>query len=186
MTITVLIIIAVIILLLSIVAIIYNKLIKQQQLSNEAFASMDVFLKKRYDLIPMLVSVTKGAKEYESNVLKEIVELRSQGLNGDLSRGRLGQNELRLSERINQLLVLVENYPDLKVNESFQQLHQSLVKIEDDISKARRYYNATVRHYLTYKQQFPNVIVATLFKFPTLEYFAVNDNSERNAPMVQL
>ena len=58
--------------------------------------------------------------------------------------GDLGKNELKLSDRINQLLVLVENYPDIKANQSFQQLHQSLVKIEDDISKARRYYNATV------------------------------------------
>lgn len=186
MTITVLIIIAVMALFISFVAIIYNKLIKQQQMSNEAFASMDVFLKKRYDLIPMLVSVTKGAKEYEANVLKEIVELRSQGLNGNLSVKNLGRNELKLSERINQLLVLVESYPDIKASQSFQQLHQSLVQIEDDISKARRYYNATVRHYLTYKQQFPNVIVAALFNFPTIEYFAVNDTSERIAPTVQL
>lgn len=165
---------------------VYNQLIKHQQMSNEAFASMDVFLKKRYDLIPMLVSVTKGARDHEANVLKEIVELRSQGLHGNLSVSELGQNELKLSDRINQLLVLVEDYPDIKANQSFQQLHQSLVKIEDDISKARRYYNATVRHYLTYKQQFPNVIVAAMFSFPMIEYFAVNDSAERNAPTVVL
>lgn len=188
MTITTILIIISVILLLIIIGIIstYNQLIKHKQMSNEAFASMDVFLKKRYDLIPMLVSVTKGARDYEANVLKEIVELRSQGLNGNLSVGDLGKNELKLSDRINQLLVLVENYPDIKANQSFQQLHQSLVKIEDDISKARRYYNATVRHYLTYKQQFPNVIVASMFNFPMIEYFAVNDLTERNAPTVEL
>ncbi|GAA5103999.1 LemA family protein [Wohlfahrtiimonas larvae] len=165
---------------------IYNQLIKHQQMSKEAFAGMDVFLKKRYDLIPMLVSVTKGARDYEANVLKEIVELRSQGLNGNLSVGDLGKNELKLSDRISQLLVLVENYPEIKANQSFKQLHESLVKVEDDISKARRYYNATVRHYLTYKQQFPNVIIASMFHFPMIEYFAVDDSTERNAPTVSL
>lgn len=165
---------------------IYNQLIKQRQMANEAFASMDVFLKKRYDLIPMLVAVTKGAKDYESNVLKEIVELRSQGLSGNLSVGDLGQNELKLSDRIHQLLILVEAYPEIKANQSFQQLHTSLVEVENDISKARRYYNATVRHYLTYKQQFPNVIVASIFKFPVIEYFAVDDATERKAPRFSL
>lgn len=165
---------------------VYNQLIKDRQMTDEAFASMDVFLKKRYDLIPMLVSVTKGAKDYESNVLQEIVKLRSQGLSGQLSVSALGKNEQQLGDRIQQLLVLVESYPDIKANTNFQQLHQSLVEVEDDISKARRYYNATVRHYLTYKQQFPNVIIASLFNFANVEYFAVNDSSERNAPKVSL
>lgn len=184
---TILIIISVAALLIMIFTVtVYNQLIKHRQMSNEAFASMDVFLKKRYDLIPMLVSVTKGARDYEANVLKEIVALRSQGLNGNLSVGDLGKNELKLSDRIHQLLMLVENYPDIKANHNFQQLSESLVKIEDDISKARRYYNATVRHYLTYKQQFPNVIIASMFNFPMIEYFAVNDSTERNAPTITL
>ncbi len=188
MTITTIFIIILVILLLIIIGIIsvYNQLIKHQQMSNEAFASMDVFLKKRYDLIPMLVSVTSGARDHEAKVLKEIIDLRSQSLNGKLSVGKLGENELKLSDRINQLLLLLESYPDIKANQNFQQLHQSLVQIEDDISKARRYYNATVRHYLTYKQQFPNVIIASMFNFSGIEYFAVNDAVERNAQTISL
>lgn len=183
---TTIIILVIVVVLLIIMITIYNSLIKQKQMTSEAFASVDVFLKQRYDLIPMLVSVTKGAKEYESTVLKEIVELRSKGLSGGLSVGELGHNEQQLSDRINQLLVLVENYPEIKANVSFQKLHDSLVTIEDNISKARRYYNATVRHYMTYKYQFPNVIVAALLRFSTVEYFAVDNDAERIAPNVQL
>lgn len=163
----------------------YNSLIKQQQMTREAFSSMDVFLKKRYDLIPMLVSVTKSAKDHEASVLQDIVALRAKGMSGQMSVAALGENEQMLSDKINQLLVLVENYPDIKANTNFQKLHDSLVSIEEDLSKARRYYNATVRHYMTDRTQFPSIFIASAFNFPKADYFSVNDPSERSVPSIQ-
>lgn len=174
MTIT-MIISAIVTIILIVMIVIYNALIKQRQMTLEAFSGIDVYLKQRYDLIPPLVSAVKGATDQESFVLNEIVALRSKGLKGHLSVGELGQNEQRLSECIQQLLVSMEHYPELKNHLNFQKPQDLLENIETNLRDAHRNYNIAVRHYLTYKQQFPNVIVAALFNFSDVEYFELEN-----------
>ncbi len=153
----------------------YNGFVRKQNLIDEAFATMDVYLVKRYDLIPNLVSTVKGYAAHEAETLEKIVNARNRGA----SRADQLQNEGEISSQIKSIFALAESYPDLKANTSFLNLQQTLTGIEDEIAKSRKYYNAVVRDYNTAIASFPGSIVANMKNFLREPLFEVSSEAQR-------
>ncbi len=156
----------------------YNGFVRQRNKVEEAFATMDVYLKQRYDLIPNLVETVKGYAKHEKDTLQEVIAARSKAMNAKSSDETIIE-ENNLTQTLKTLFALAENYPDLKANESFLNLQAQLQKIEVDIAQARKYYNAVVRTYNTGVELFPQSIIAGLFKFERKSMFEVSDDSQR-------
>ena len=178
------IIIAVVLVVLVVLLIVYNRLVSLRNKVNEAFATMDVFLKKRFDLIPSLVEVVKGYARHETDVLLQVTSFRSGA--SDANRGQVLAGEGRISDALKSLFAVVEAYPELKANNSFLTLQQQLAKMEDEISLSRRYYNGSVREYNNLCQMFPLNLVASAFGFKSMPMFSVGSDAERKAVNVDL
>lgn len=164
-------IIIVLIIILSIV--LYNRIVSLNVRCKNAWASIDNQLKRRADLIPNLVEVTKGYAKYESETLEKLVLARSESITD-----KAKQSE-EISKNLNKLLALTENYPELKASELFQNLQIELVGTEDKIAYARQFYNDTVQHFNTTIMMFPNNIFANILKFEEKEYFKVSDEDKK-------
>lgn len=177
------ILIALALLLLSAGIWMYNRLIRNRNRVSEAWAGIDVQLQKRSELVPNLVKVVKGYASHESAVFEEVAHIRATGETRVDARA---QQETALSRSLGRLFALAEDYPDLKASEGFQQLHNSLIEIEDDLQFARRYYNGAVRDNNNLVEGFPSNIVAGLFNFKLAEFFEIELASQRSAPDVQL
>ena len=172
-----------IIILLVAVVWIYNRLVLKRNLVNEAWAGIDVQLQKRSELVPNLVQTVKGYASHESSVFEEVAHIRSTG---DTRVDARARQETALSRSLGRLFALAEDYPDLKASEGFQQLHASLVEIEDQLQYARRYYNGAVRDNNNMVQSFPSNVIAGVFKFTQAEFFEIELASQRSAPDVEL
>lgn len=171
-------------LLLAIAAIwMYNRLVRTRNLVAEAWAGIDVQLQKRSELVPNLVQTVKGYASHESAVFEEVVQNRHSG---ETRVGTRAKQETALSRSLGRLFALVEDYPDLKASKGFQQLHTSLVEIEEHLQYARRYYNGAVRDNNNLVESFPSNIVANIFKFKLAEFFEIELTSQRSAPDVNL
>lgn len=157
----------------------YNELVTLRNNVLEAFATMDVSLKKRWDTIPNLVEIVKGYTKHEKETLESLVGLRNQAY-GSLSV----EEKLNLSQKagngLGKLLALAEAYPELKANSNFLDLSGRLSQIEEDISQARRYYNGAVRSYNNKVQHFPSNLLAGLFGFEPFKMYEVNDYEREN------
>lgn len=173
------ILIGIVILLVLICLIIYNSLVKSRNLVKEAFSTMDVYLKKRWDLVPNLVEVVKGYTSYENSTLTKITELRANSYNDLTMDKKINVNE-QLTNAISNIIAISENYPELKASENFLNLSNNLTKIEDDIANSRKYYNGTVRIYNNKIQMFPSNIVASLFKFKEASMFEAGIEEKNN------
>lgn len=156
----------------------YNSLVKLRQKSEEAFSTMDVFLKKRFDLIPNLVETVKGYAKHEKETFENIAKARAS-VSGATSDEEKLKAEGELGHAITRLLAVVENYPELKANTNFTSLQSSLSEMENEISGARRYYNGVIRTYNTKVETIPTNIIANIFNFQKKPYFEVSDESER-------
>ena len=156
----------------------YNRLVKLRNGAEEAFKSIDIFLKQRYDLIPNLVNTIKGYTQYESGTLEKIVQLRSQAMSAHGTDGGAAENAL--SGALKSVFALAENYPDLKANQEFLQLQETLTGLEESIQRARRYYNASVRDLNTTVEMFPGNIFASMFGFSKMDYFEVDEAETQN------
>ena len=156
----------------------YNGLVKLRNLVEEAFATMDVYLKKRYDLIPNLVETVKGYAAHEAGTLEKVVQARNMAASAGSVEDRI-QGENMLSGALKSLFALAEAYPDLKANTNFMDLQVQLQKVEEDIANSRKYYNATVREYNTKTEVFPYNIIAGIFKFTRKALFEVTEEAER-------
>lgn len=178
------IIIGVFILILIYSLFVYNSFIKLSNIVKEAFATMDVYLKKRWDLIPNIVESVKGYANHEKSSLEKIVNLRNSNYSAMNTNEKIDTNE-KITSSIYKLMVLAENYPDLKSNQNFLDLSSQLTKIENDIANARKYYNAVVKHINNKVQMFPSNILAKLFGFKTMKMFEA-DNSEKENIKVEL
>lgn len=176
--------IGIVILLLVIILVGYNSLVMLRNKVKEAFATMDVSLKKRYDLIPALVEVVKGYAGHEAQTLQKVTQMRGAVNNNDLNGQIAG--EVRIGDALKTLFAVVEAYPDLKANNSFLSLQQQLSQMEDEIALSRRYYNGSVREYNNRCQVFPFNLIASLFGFKAMPMFAVNSDAERQAVNVNL
>ncbi len=151
----------------------------------EAWSGIDVQLKKRYDLIPNIVKVVQSYAAHEKNLLESITHLRAKGIDAQtLKEQELA--EVGLTKALGSLFVVVENYPELKANENFLELQRDLSKVENDLQKARRYYNGSVRNYNILIEQFPSNLVAGAFNHKQGDYFDIKNDTERDVPQVTL
>lgn len=177
MIIKILIVIGIIVLIYILLTI--NSLIRLNNKVKEAFATMDVYLKKRWDLIPNLVEVVKSYSNYEKNTLQNVINLRNNNYDELNYDDKLKTNN-KLSENITKLFALVENYPEIKANENFLKLSDNLTKIEDEIANSRKYYNAIIRIYNNKVEMFPSNIIAKLFKFKVKTMYEIKENEKES------
>ena len=165
---------------------IYNALVKATQMVKEAWSGIDVQLKRRSDLIPNIVESIKGYAGHEKDTLREVTEMRTRVQavpEGDIA-GRAVAEGL-LSQALGKLMAVAEAYPDLKANENFLQLQQTLDKIEGEVQMSRRYYNGAARDLNVKVESFPSNFVANYFKFQTAEFFEIENATDRNVPEVK-
>lgn len=168
----------IVLLLVAITVGMYNGLIKLRNRVKEAWADIDVQLKRRYNLIPNLVESVKGYASHEENVFIKVTEARSNAINATGIKGQ-GQAENMLSGALKSLFAVAESYPDLKANQNFLQLQNELVDTEDKIQAARRFHNSVVRDLNTKIEQVPNNIIANMFNFKLEEFFEIENKEER-------
>jgi LemA protein len=172
------------IILIAVGIALYNKLVQLRNRSENAWADIDVQLRRRYDLIPNLVETVKGYAGHEKTTLENVTKARQQAISvtGDIAK--MAQAENFLTQTLRQLFAVAEAYPDLKANQSFLDLQAQLSKIEEVLSEARRYYNAVVRDLNTAIETVPTNFVASIFSFKKREYFELEDAAAREAPKV--
>ena len=154
--------------------VLYNRLIADRNQARQGYADIDVQLKRRADLVPQLVEAVKGYAGYEKALLTTVTELRANALAAQGGAPRFAL-EKQLGERLQQLVLLQENYPQLKADANFRDLSAKLVEVEDHLQYARRFYNGAVKQYVTRLESFPDVIVARLFRFQPLPFFETDD-----------
>lgn len=157
----------------------YNSFVKLNNKLKEAFSTMDVYLKKRWDLIPNIVETVKGYAKHEKDTLKEVVELRNSVYDKMSNDEKIKTNE-QLSSGISKIMALAESYPELKANENFKDLSNQLVKVEDDIANSRKYYNGVVRIYNNKVEMFPSNIFAKIFGYKSKSMFKASENEREN------
>ncbi|NJK55817.1 MAG: LemA family protein [Pleurocapsa sp. SU_5_0] len=158
---------------------IYNSLIAQKNQVSKSFSTVDVLLKKRWDLIPNLVAVVKNHMQFEQQTLAEITRLRSQVMSGDISNDQRLTLENQISRTMGNIVVQIENYPELKSDRHVTQLLESLNETEEQISAARRFYNTAVTEYNNALEMFPSNLVANYMRYQAKELF-VTPAEERN------
>jgi LemA protein len=163
----------------------YNSLASLRQLAANAWADIDVQLKRRHDLVPTLVAVVKGHAGYEKGTLQAVVEARSRAVAAG-GPAAAGEAERVLAGSVRQLVALAEAYPELKAGASFLELQRNLTAIEDHVQNARRYYNAVVRDLNTRMAQFPANLIAGAMGFHSREFFGLSDESEGSSPTIDL
>jgi LemA protein len=149
---------------------IYNGLIRLKNRVDEAWSDIDVQLKRRYDLIPNLVSTVKGYASHEKEVFEKVTEARTQAM-GAQSAADKAKAENALSQTLKSLFAVAEAYPDLKANQNFLELQRELSDTEDKIQASRRFYNGNVRDFNTKIQVFPNNVFAGMLGFTAREFF---------------
>ena len=173
------IVIAVIVIIVLYALITYNNFIKLKNMVKEAFATMDVYLKKRWDLIPNIVETVKGYAKHEENTLKEVVELRNSSYDSMSDDEKVKANQ-KISKDINKIMLLAESYPDLKASTNFQDLSRELSKVEEDIANSRKYYNGAIEMFNNKVEMFPSNIFAKLFGYKPKEMFETDEQEREN------
>ena len=173
------ILIAIIILIIVYTLTLYNSFVKLNNKVQEAFSTMDVYLKKRWDLIPNIVETVKGYAKHEKETLEEVINLRNSSYNKMSNEEKIKTNE-QLSNSINRIMAIAESYPDLKASDNFKDLSKELTKVEEDIANSRKYYNGVVRIYNNKVQMFPSNILAKLFGYKTMTMFEAKETEREN------
>ena len=176
-------VVGVFVLLVIIVISMYNGLVGLRIQADNAWADIDVQLKRRYDLIPNLVQTVQGYATHEKGTLEGVIAARNQAMTAAGPAAK-AESEGLLTQALRQVFALAEAYPQLRAVESFNQLQQTLNQLEDTIQNARRYYNAIVRDFNTKIAQFPSNIIAGMFNFKPREFFEISAPAEREVPKV--
>lgn len=161
-----------------------NELVQERETINAAWAQVDVALQRRADLIPNLVETVKGYAKQEQTVLKSIADARAALLSAKTPQEKIDANS-KLDSALGRLLVVVENYPQLKSNENFLRLQDELANTENRIAQERRKYNQAVQKYNTDIELFPKNIAAAMFGFQRNDAYFKADSGSRNAPAVK-
>ena len=172
-------IIAIIVVLVLYIGVEYNNLVKLKNQVKEAFSTMDVYLKKRWDLIPNVVETVKGYAKHEKETLEEIVNLRNGSYDKMNDSEKVDANN-KLSQGLGKLMAIAEAYPELKANENFKDLSNKLSSVEDDIANSRKFYNGAVKIYNNKIQMFPSNIVATIFGYKPEKMFEIANEEKEN------
>ncbi len=162
----------------------YNRLVRLRVRAEEAWRDIDTQLKRRWDLIPNLVETVRGYATHESEVFERVTAARSRAIDASGPREQAAAED-GLRGALKSLFAVVEAYPELKANENFLALQQTLEQVEDAVQRSRRYYNAVVRDLNTTIQVFPRNIIANLFGFEEREFYALPGEEQREAPPVR-
>ena len=178
------ILIAVIVVIVLWIVSTYNSLVGLRNTCKEAFSTMDVYLKKRWDLIPNLVETVKGYAKHEKGTLEEVVKLRS-GAYDKMSTDEKIENNAKLSAGITKIMALAESYPELKANQNFLSLSSDLSNVEEDIANSRKYYNGAVKIFNNKVMMFPSNIVANILGYKEQKMYEVDSDEERKNVKVQ-
>ncbi|MCI0747207.1 MAG: LemA family protein [Verrucomicrobia subdivision 3 bacterium] len=160
----------------------YNGLIALRNHIADAWANIDTELKRRYELIPNLVATVKGYAAHEREVLERVIELRNRCMTHASASATEQRDEQELVDTLKHVLVIAENYPQLKADQHFLKLQQELVNTEDRIQAARRFYNGNVRDYRNKCESFPSNVVAQMFGFKPIDFFNVESAVQRENP----
>ncbi|MEX0905343.1 MAG: LemA family protein [Balneolaceae bacterium] len=173
---------------------IYNRLVDLRNRFKNAFAQIDVQLKRRYDLIPNLVETAKGYMKHERETLEAVITARNQAQQAEQKAAqqpddpeamqKLAGAEQTLTGSLGRLFALSENYPDLKANQNMMQLSEELSSTENKVAFARQSFNDAVMNYNTYREKFPNMIFAGTFGFTQAQQFLIDTPEEREAPKI--
>ncbi len=180
----IIVVVAILVLLALYAVSIYNSLVRLRTLCEEGWSSIDVFLKKRYDLIPNLVETVKGYAAHEKETFENVTQARANAM---AAKG-VGEQEVaenNLNKALMNLYAVAEQYPDLKANANFLSLQNQIETLEGEIEKSRRYYNGTVREYNVKVESFPSNIFAGMFSFVKKSFFELTNALEREVPKVQ-
>lgn len=176
-------IIAAVVVLLVIIIVVWaisvrNKFVTMRNANEEAFATIDVYLKKRYDLIPNLVETVKGYAKHESETLENVIKARNNAASANTTAEKI-EADANLSNAIRSFNIVAERYPELKANTNFQSLMAELRNIEGELANSRKYYNALVKSFNTMKDIFPKSIIAKWMKLEKFPYFELDSEEER-------
>lgn len=182
------IVVAVVVVLLIVILVaaiigMYNTLVRLRNTVEEAWSTIDVQLKKRYDLIPNLVETVKGYAKHEGETLEKVIAARNLAMTSSGDAKIAAENAL--TGTLKSLFALQERYPDLKANTNFMDLQNQLKVIENDIAAARRYYNGTVKTFNTKIEVFPSNLIANMMKLTKRPYFELDSEEERKAVSVK-
>lgn len=169
----------VVVLIILYVISLYNSLVKKRNNVEEAFSTMDVYLKQRWDYVPNLVETVKGYAKHEADTLEKIISMRTGSYDSMSIDEKIEANK-KLSQGIGKLFAVAEAYPDLKANSNFQDLSNKLETMENHIANSRKYYNGTVKEFNNMVQVFPNNIIAKCFKFNTMKMFEIEAEERAN------
>jgi len=166
--------------------VVYNSLVGKKNQVLNAFAGIDTLLKKRYDLIPNLVETVKNYMQHERGTLTEITELRARAISPQLSQDMKVDLNNKIAKMLSGIMVAVENYPQLKANENFMQLQRSLNEVEEQISAARRAYNAAVTDYNNAVEMFPTNLAASVLNYQAKPFFEIAETERQNLKVGEL
>jgi LemA protein len=183
MSIALIVVIAIIVLLLVLLAVLYNRLVRLRNGCQNAWAQVDVQLKRRHDLIPNLVESVKGYAAHERGTFDEVTQARAAAQQAQ-GPAQQAQAENILTQALGRLFAVAEAYPQLRATENFQQLQAQLAETEDKIQSARQLYNETALSYNNAIQTVPTNMIAGMFNFQPRDFFEVQEEAEREAPRV--
>ena len=161
-----------------------NNFVKMRNANEEAFATIDVYLKKRYDLIPNIVNTVKGYAKHESETLQNVIAARNNAASATTTAQKI-EADAQLSNAIRSFNVVAERYPDLKANANFLDLSNQLKNIEAQLAEQRRYYNALVKKFNTEREVFPKSIIANMMHLEKAPYFQLDSAEERQNVKVE-
>jgi LemA protein len=175
----------VLVLVAVLVAVLYNRLVRDRNRVDGAWSDIDVQLQRRHDLVPQLVKAVDQYAKYERATIEAVTALRAEAMQ-TTDVEALGKAEEELSDGVRRLIALAEQYPDLKANENFLELQSELVETEDYLQFARRYYNGSVREFNTRIETVPSNVVAGWFGFTSRSYFQKSSDDVAAVPLVEL
>jgi LemA protein len=163
-----------------VVVLLYNSLVAKKNQVINVFGTIDAMLKKRYDLLPKLISTVKTYMQHERSLLEEITEMRAKAISGRLTDDQKIDLDNKVTKAMGGIMVAVENYPDLKANQNFLQLQASMNEIEEQISAARRAYNAAVTDYNNAVEMFPTNILASTMGYKLKSVFEIDQAQQED------
>ncbi|HIV01471.1 MAG TPA: LemA family protein [Candidatus Caccopulliclostridium gallistercoris] len=162
----------------------YNAFIRLRNNVEEGFSTMDVYMKKRYDLIPNLVETVKGYAKHEEETLSKVIQARNMAMNSATAEEQM-KNDNILTGTLKSLFAVSEAYPELQANQNFLDLQNQLKTLETEIANSRKYYNGVVKVYENKREVFPSNLIAKWFKFEEKPFYEVDNEEERKNVKVQ-
>ena len=172
--------IAILVVVLLVPVLIYNSLIGKKNQVLNVFGTIDALLKKRYDLIPNLIATVKGYMQHERTLLAEVTEMRAKAISDRTSDDEKVELDNKVTKILSRIMLAVENYPDLKAGENFMHLQRTLTELEEQISAARRAYNAVVTDYNNAVEMFPTNIVASIVNYKRRKFFEIREKERES------